>query len=296
MSNFTWGMCMNKNRKGVKHNKLRNSGLLFEFLLRQVTSDILNKDSENRALKIIKKRFNEYTELGKELTLYNVLINQKFDSDKKADFFITEAIKSRKKINDKVLRREKYNLIKEISQHFDLNKFLSSKVVDYKVYASAYKLFNHYDDLSPEEKTIAHFNLIENITTHKNKQVVNKLTEIDIQDTDLRILTYRVLLEKFNQKYDHLDTSQKNLLREYINSVSNTASLKEYVNRETKRIKLDLKRYSKRVDDKVTGIKLNEAANSIDKFCGVLKSTRVSDKAITQLMRYYQLVKELKKV
>jgi len=293
MSNFTWSICMKKNKKSVKHNKLRNSGLLFEFLLRQITSDILNKDSENRALKIIKKRFNEHTELGKELSLYNVIINQKFNSDKKADFFITETIKSRKRLNEKVLRRERYNLIKEISQYFNLNELLSSKVSNYKVYASAYKIFNYYDNLSPEEKTIAHFNLIENITTFKHHK--RQLTEINAHDKDLRILAYRVLLEKFNQKYDHLDISQKNLLREYINSVSNTASLKDYVSQEIAQVKRDLKQYSKKVDDKVTIIKLNEVTNSINKFCEISKSVRVPDKAITQLMRYYQLVRELKK-
>ena len=57
-----------------KHNKIRNTGLLYEFLLRQITADVLNKDDKSKALSIVKSRFNENTELGKELALYSIII------------------------------------------------------------------------------------------------------------------------------------------------------------------------------------------------------------------------------
>ena len=125
----------------VKHNKIRNTGLLFEFLLRQITSDVLNKNNDSKAVTIVKEKFNENTELGKELALYNILINKKFNDDKRADYFINEVITERKKLNNSVLKREKYNLIKEIKGNYDLQNFLSSKVGNYSVYASIYKLF-----------------------------------------------------------------------------------------------------------------------------------------------------------
>ena len=123
-----------------KHSKIRNTGLLFEILLRQVTADILDKRRKNKALDIIKENFNKNTELGKELGLYNVLLNQKFNSDKKADYFITEVVKNHAKLNSSRLRREKYNVIKEIKNSFDIPKLLSSKVPNYKIYASIYKI------------------------------------------------------------------------------------------------------------------------------------------------------------
>ena len=125
----------------VKHNKLRNTGLLFEFLLRQITSDVLNKIDGSKAVAIVKNKFNENTELGKELALYNIIINKKFSGDRKADYFINEVLKERTNLNSTSLKREKYNLIKMISEHYDLQKFISSKVDNYKVYASTYKLF-----------------------------------------------------------------------------------------------------------------------------------------------------------
>ena len=135
----------------VKHNKIRNTGLLFEFLLRQITSDVLNKDQNSKAVSIVKQKFNENTELGKELALYNILITKKFKSDSKADYFINEVMKTRSDLNNSILRREKYNLIKEIQSNYNLQKFMSSKVPNYKVFASIYKLFE-YNTLSPDEK------------------------------------------------------------------------------------------------------------------------------------------------
>ena len=279
------------NSKKVKHNKIRNTGLLFEFLLRQTTVDVLSKIKTSDALNIIKKRFNEKTELGKERALYNLLVNKKFNSDKKADFFISEVIIARQKINISLLKREKFNLIKEIRVKYDLEKFLSSKVPNYKVYASIYKLFEQQENLSPEEKTESYFNLMENITS-KETIKLSETTGIKLpDDEDLRTIAYRVLLEKFNQKYSHLNGSQKKLLRTYINNISNTNSLKEYIEKQVPIIRKELKQYKKKVDDKITKIKLNEAINSIDKFC-IAKHTKVAkDSTVIQMMRYYELIK-----
>ena len=279
----------------VKHNKIRNTGLLFEFLIRQITSDILNNDKKSKAVSIVKKGFNERTELGKELALYNIILNKKFNSDKKADYFINEVIKSRQDLNNTVLKRERYNLIKEIQITYDLQKFMSSKVSNYKTYASIYKLFEHTKVLSPDEKTESFFNLVEHITTKESiklSDTINKLPD----DQDLRILTYKTLLEKFNQKYTKLNLSQKNLLKEYINNVSNTNSLKDTLKLIVKELKKDLKTHSKNLQDKVVKIKMNEAIKSIDKMCGVnLKSNLVKDSHVVQTMRYLELLKELKK-
>ena len=280
----------------LKHNKIRNTGLLYEFLLRQITLDVLNSDKVSNAVKIIKKRFNENTELGKELALYNILTTKKFKSDKKAEYFITEVINARHKLNNSILKRERYNLIKTIKENYDLMKFMSSKVKNYKAHASAYKLFEYSSTMSPEQKTESFFNLIEHVTTKNNNIKLSETVGNELPDNqDLRILTYKTLLEKFNQKYTKLNLSQKNLLREYINNISNTSSLKEYVEKEIPKIKGGLKKYSKNLTDDIVKIKLKEAINSIDKFCKLTESKLVEDTTVVQLMRYYELLKELKK-
>ncbi len=279
----------------VKHNKIRNTGLLFEFLLRQITSDVLNKDN-GQAVKIVKEKFNENTELGKELALYNVLITKKFKSDSKADYFINEVMKARNDLNNSVLRRERYNLIKEIQSNYNLQKFMSSKVPNYKTYASIYTLFEYDKSLSPDQKTESFFNIVEHVTTNDNSIKLSETVRTLPDDEDLRILTYKTLLEKFNQKYTKLSAAQKNLLREYINNVSNTNSLKDTLKEIVKGLKQDLKKHSKNLKDEVVKIKMTEALKSINKFCGLNdKSDVVKDEYVVQTMRYLELLKELKK-
>ena len=280
----------------VKHNKIRNTGLLFEFLLRQITSDVLNKDNNGKAVEIVKQKFNENTELGKELALYNILITKKFKSDSKADYFINEVMKARDDLNNSTLRRERYNLIKEIQSNYNLQKFMSSKVPNYKTYASIYTLFEFNKSLSPDQKTESFFNIVEHVTTNDKSIKLSETVRTLPDDEDLRILTYKTLLEKFNQKYTKLSSDQKNLLREYINNVSNTNSLKDTLKEIVKGLKEDLQTHSKNLQDKVVKIKMTEAIKSINKFCGLNdKSNVVKDEYVVQTMRYLELVKEVKK-
>ena len=279
----------------VKHNKIRNTGLLFEFLLRQITSDVLNKNN-GQAVNIVKDKFNENTELGKELALYNILITKKFKSDSKADYFINEVLKARSDLNNSRIRREKYNLIKEIQSNYDLQKFMSSKVPNYKTYASIYTLFEYKNSLSPDQKTESFFNIVEHVTTNDKSIKLSETVQTLPDDEDLRILTYKTLLEKFNQKYTKLSGAQKNLLREYINNVSNTNSLKDTLKEIVKGLKEDLKQHSKNLKDEVVKIKMTEALKSINEFCGLNdKSNVVKDEYVIQTMRYLELLKELKK-
>ena len=279
----------------IKHSKVRNTGLLYEILLRQITADVLNKNERSKAVSIVKEKFNERTELGKERTLYHILVNKKFESDKKADYFINEVLNQRAQLNNSALRREKYNLIKELKDNYDLQKILSSKVSNYKVYASIYKLFEYGDKLTASDKTESHFNLVEHVTTKKENINLSHTVNLP-NDEDLRILTYKTLLEKFNSKYSKLNLAQKNLLREYINNISNSSSLKEYIIKQAPKIKSGLRKYSKNLTDKVVQIKLKEAIKSLDKLCGVTdKSKVIKDSHVLQSMRYLELLRELKK-
>ena len=277
-----------------KHNKLKNTGMLFEFLLRQVTVDVLNKKKTSEAVKIIKKRFNENTEVGKELGLYNLLLKKKFEDDKKADFFLAEILRQRSKLNKTHLSREKYNIIKEINQHYDSKNLFSAKLENYKPYASIFKLFEGGVKLSPDDKTDSYFIVMENITTihkEKNSDYLKKY----FKDKDIRVLAYKKLLEKFNEKYTDLTSNQKLVLKEYINSISNSNEFNKFVNSKLPTLKKSLKSRVKKVTNKVLRIKLTEAINCVDKFC-LNESKTTKDDSVVQLLRYYELDKELKKI
>jgi len=277
-----------------RHSKLRNAGLLFEFLLRQVTVDVLNKKTDSPAIKIIKKQFNEHTEIGKELALYNLITTKKFKSDKKADFFLSEVLRQRQKLNNSVLRREKYNIIKSIKEHYDVNKLFSSSVPNYKVYASTYKLFEGMSELSADEKTESYFIILENVTTITNKKTDTFIHE-EMKDKDLRILSYKALLEKFNKKYTNLSDAQKQVLKEYISNISNTNNFSSFVANQIPILKAKLNKKVNKVKDKVLKIKLQESINCVDKFC-LNESKQTDDNSVVQLLRYYELDKELNKI
>jgi len=277
-----------------KHSKLRNTGLLFEFLLRQVTVDVLNKQKNSKALKIIKKRFNEHTEVGRELALYNALITKKFKSDKKADYFLAEVLRQRQSLNNPKLKREKYNIVKEISTIYNPKNLFSSKVNNYVVYASIYKLFEGINTISADEKTESYFNIVEQITT-KHRVENKSYVSTELNNKDIRILSYRVLLEKFNKKYSNLSNEQRTILKEYINNISNTNNFYSIVGKKLETLKGELTTKIPKIKDKVLKIKLNEAVKCIDKFC-TSESKTAEDKSVIQLLRYYELDKELSKV
>ena len=285
----------------IKHSKFRNTGILFELLSRQIAVDVLNNNN-SKSITILKKYFNENTTLGKESRLYQTLINEKFNSETKATHFLDNVIKNRQKLVNSVLRREKYNLIKEIKETFNIEDFFKSRIPNYKVIASIYKLFQAEtvnEDFDPSVSTKCRFSIIEHITQNKASADIAKETEkrtkkiiegFEKQDKDLKLLSYQILVDKFNNKYKSLNSAQRNLLKEYINNISNTNSLREFIDNEVVKVKKILKKHLPKVDDPVTKIKLNEAINQTStSTTGKL----VRDKHVVTLMRYYQLIKEL---
>ena len=280
----------------TKHSKIRNTGILFELLTRQITVDVLNNDKKGSAAKILKEFFNKKTQLGKEYELYRVLTVENYTSEIKANHLVDAVVKARQKLNNSQLKREKYNLIKEVRTNYDINDFFMARIPNYKVNASIYKLFSVEGNMNPQTETESRFTIVENITRKKisDKKKEDVMVEgYKKQEKDLRLLAYGILVEKFNKKYSSLSKSQKTLLREYINNISNTNSLKELVETETLRVKSKLQSFLPKVDDKVTKIKLKEAINQAE---ALMKGRIVEDKQVVTLMRYYQLVKELENV
>ena len=230
--------------KRAKHSKIKNTGILFELLSRQITQDIISDDTKSKSIDLLKKYFNEKTEIGKENQLYQVLVKTNYNSTAKAQRLVEAVLKSRSKINNKKLKNEKYNLIKSISETYKTEDFFRSRIPNYKVHASIYKLFlsESLEALNPLDEVDSNFTIIEHITGRKMTKDVKKdaevIKEFKNQDKDLRLLSYQLMVDNFNKKYKTLNTPQKNLLKEYINNISNTNSLREFVNDEVKKYKM----------------------------------------------------------
>ena len=276
----------------IKHSKYKNTGILFELLTRQITADTLSGDS-NKSLEFLKKHFNSKTELLKEYKIYHTLSTKKYSKDSQATILIETLVENNKNLNKSKLRREKYNLIKEIKENYDITDFFNSKIKNYKIMASIFNLLEN-PNISPLSTVNSKVTILEHITNKtksKPKNIV--LEQLKSSDKSTRLLTYKVILEKFNNKYNDLADNQKLLLKEYVNSVSNSPSLKAYINQEIKHIKLNLNKYLKKIEDKAIAIKLVEIKDLIQPLS---KNLSVQDENVANLLNYYELINELKTI
>jgi len=280
----------------IKHSKYKNTGILFELLVRQITADTLS-GNDSKATNILKKYFVK-TELGREYKLYETLSKHKNLTEGKAEVVINSVIESSKNLNRGALKRQKYNLIQEIAKYYNLDEFFATKLPSYKVHAALYTLLEIYnsENLSNPDQIINNkIAILESLTTRAvNKQKVEDdlMTEFQSYDKDLRILTYKVLLEKFNGKYASLNDNQKTVLKEFINSVDSTPKLKEFYNTKINEIKNELTSLASKVTDKVVKIKLNEVNNML---LPLGKVAKVGNDDLVNLLQYYALLEELTK-
>jgi hypothetical protein len=278
----------------IKHSKYKNTGILFELLVRQITADTLS-GTESKAANILKKYFTK-TELGREYKLYESLFKYTNISEAKADVVVTTLIESSKQLNRSALKRQKYNLIKEIKANYNIEDFFKTKLPNYKAQAALYTLLEVYNSENLSNPT----QIIENKTAlleHLTQSTIDKnevqnsiLEEFKNQDKDIRVLTYRVLLEKFNDKYADLNENQKSVLKEFINSVDSTPKLKDFYNTKINEIKAYLTKLNASVTDKAIQIKINEVITILP---SLGKNDKASDDNLVNLLQYYQLVEEL---
>ena len=274
----------------LKHSKFKNTGILFELLVRQIASDTLS-DNTCYATKIIQNHFRKGSQLARELKLYQSLTKENFDSEYKASEFLNIILKERAKLNEGVLRREKYNLIKSIKDSYIIEDFFKYRVSNYREMASAYKLFENVESTSPKEYVECKNTIFEAITTDKVVIKEEKVSEeYSKQPKEVRFLAYKFLVDSFNSKYSGLSESQKLILKNYINNIDNSDTLRKFVVSEVAKLRRELK--SIKISDKVTKIKLNETVNLISE---LTKHKVINENQILALLRYHQLLQELRR-
>lgn len=279
----------------IKHSKLRNTGILFELLTRQIVFDTISGQN-SKAIDIVKKYFVN-SELSKEHKLYQFIINSNILSESKAETLIETILAGYRKLNKSQLKKEKYNIIKEIKQNYNINEFFKYKIKNYKELASIYTLFESYNTsefIEPSQIVDNRCNLLEYITKqeiNKNKVEDDVLSEYLKLDKGTRLIAYKSLIEKFNRKYSNLMFEQKQILAEYINNIDNILKLKECFNQHNIKLRKQLNELSRRIDDATIKIKLTETINLLQPLD---KNQNVKDENIISLLQYYELLDELK--
>ena len=277
----------------IKHSKYKNTGILFELLVRQITADTL-KGVNSPAIDILKEHFVK-TSLGKEYKLYESILKSKVVSEGRATLVIDTLLEASTKFNRKSLKKQKYNLINQIKKHYDLESFFGSKVSNYKELAALYTLIESINSKkisNPKQLVDNKITLLEHLTKKEIKEDSKQtiMEEFSGYDKDVRTLTYKVLLEKFNTKYDSLTNDQKQVLKEYINSVESTPDLRNFYNTKINELKATLKEENINVKDKAIQIKITEVAKYLTELD---KTDKVGDDNLVDLLRYYQLVNEI---
>jgi hypothetical protein len=280
----------------IKHSKYKNTGILFELLVRQITADTL-KGGDSPAIDLLKKYFVK-TSLGREYKLYESVLKSKVLSESKANITITTILESSKSFNRTSLKKQKYNLINEIKNHYDLDVFFGAQIKNYKELAALYTLIegqNLGEEVNTDQLINNKITLFEHLTKKEispsQKDIV--LEEFKSYDKDTRILTYKILLEKFNNKYDVLSKEQKEVLKEYINSVDSTPGLRDFYNSKVRELKNTLIEESENIKDKATKVKVVEISKLLNE---VDKSTKIDSENLVDLLQYYELVNEIKSV
>jgi uncharacterized protein YdeI (YjbR/CyaY-like superfamily) len=278
----------------IKHSKYKNTGILFELLVRQITADTL--DGKDSPVKELLKKYFVKTELGKEYKLYETLLTKTILTEGKANMVVDTLLESSKNINRRAVKKQKYNLISDIQTHYNLNEFFNHRLPNYKIQAAFYTLLEAYSmdaDFNPTVIINNKVTILEHLTaaTITEKQVRDTVLEdYKNSDKDTRSLTYRIILEKFNGKYDELNNHQKSILKELINSIDNTPRLKEFYSSKSNEIKKDLIVLNKKTTDPVTKIKINEVVSLIKPLD---KNAKVTDNDLVNLLQYCDLLTEL---
>jgi hypothetical protein len=282
----------------IKHSKYRNTGLIYELLVKQIAADVL-ENKESSAIQILKKYYSGKTTLAKEYKLYEFVVKNNSVSQSKAETIISTITEVSRKFNQKILKEQKYALISEIKSKYNIDEFFSVDVRDYKALASLYCLLEAQNNSNLVDPSF----LINNKTTLLEHLTSKKQNEEDVKDSlieqyskydkDLKLLTFKILLEKFNEKYANLLPEQKYILKEFITSVNSSKKLFTLVNKELSKISEEVKKLGDKVTDDIIKIKLDEVSKSIQP----LKPTdKVNDTHLVNLMQYYELVNELNKL
>ena len=278
-----------------RHSKYKNTGILFELLVRQITNDMMLGNSKSPAVQLVKEFFRKGSELNRELQLYQTLQKTRFGREDKANTLIDTVISEFKKINKGRLAKQKYNLIREIKNNYVLENFFKTKVPSYKINASIWRILEANGN-NPTKTVQSRYYIIENITNKKvEKQKIDEVSnELNKHDKDLRLLSYKILLEKFNNKYGKtLQQGQKRILKEYIENISNTEGIKKFIVGEIDKLTSSIGILTSGVSDKIVRIRLSEVNNQLAK---IKQSKVINETHILSCMRSYSLIKELKNV
>ena len=264
-----------------KHNKKRNTALLYEYLVKELTRCVLKEDlnTKKKIISILKEFFQKDSVLAKELSIYKSISEPALITKTLAEKILSESKKQFESLNKEEVFKQQTKLIKEINSTINADIF-SNFVPQYKSLATIYQLFNM--DSSPKKKVILEEKVIDLMTQSQE----TKDMEVPVHNN----LVFKKFIEGFNKQYGNsLLNEQKELLNRYIISSfdENELELKVYVNEELGRIKEVLTLIQ---DESSFKGKANKIFEAINRF----KETKLDASSIKKILHLQQLAGEIK--
>jgi hypothetical protein len=265
----------------MSHNKKRNTGFVYEALVRELTKAIVvEKDTEKqqKIRSVLKYYFNPEKPLGKELQLYKAL--QENIEEKYAQRYIDVIKNEYAMLSQSDIEREHSKLINEINKNINPNVF-NNFVPNYKNLATIAQIFS--SKTHPKDKVLLEENLLNNLIKEEVKE-----------DNKVDNLVYNTFIKKFNETYGNsLLREQKELLSRYITSFSdNGLELKIYLNEEISVLKEKLNKLSE-TDEFKNNSQLLEGISGVKNYLDDFNKTELNDDTLKKVLKIQELVKEV---
>ena len=275
------------------HNKKRNVGIIYELLLRSISSSLINDDkpSAQKVLNIVGKRFDKSTEIYKEFRLFNALAKSTVSNSAVTAAILTEAKQAARRCDFSKLNKEKSYLIRDINYNINDSNFYHRRIPEYKIYATIQTLLNGWREGDRADLTrIVQYE--SKVAEHLLNEKENPLLEEDI-NTDVNSLVVNIMAEKINKRYQgHLNDEQAKVIRDYVFSLSEGKD--DRILKRLKEIKdrtiMDLKLFRDMTDNKILLKKIDEVKEKIT----TESFEKVDDNSISRFLVLIKLRQELK--
>lgn len=270
------------------HNKKRNVGIVYEQLVFTVSKAMIDNDKNtaNKAIKIIKTYFSPGTELYKEYRLFNALVQTHVGSDALASRILEETKIASSQYDISKLRQEKSNLINEVNRVFGKDDFYMTPVKNYKLLATIHTLMEEWRNKTPDVMRRVQYEakLHEWLMTPKTEIIVEDMKTPDVND-----LTVKVMRGSFNKKFgSDLNENQRALIKSLVFEGDHDKIRSRMESQRKKAIAL-MKSYQSQCDSSHVRSKIPQSLALLES----LDSSDTSDKNIAKFLTVSQLCEEL---
>jgi hypothetical protein len=283
-----------RNKKTVfhNHNKKRNVGMIYEFLIQYMTRKLVENDNvaSDKAFKILKKHYKKSSVLYKEFRLFNSLITTTTSSEGIASRILREAKRAVLAHDNARLDKEKSLLIREINHTLSDSNFYKQNLKDYRLYATVQCLINDWKKPC-EDNVIRVAEYEDEIVQWLIKEKAEVQEEKQYSEADRFVI--KLMTEKFNKKYSgSITDEQQKLLKLYAFSEDTSAANElmselKCLSAETKMLIEDY--CVNNTSDNYVAQKLNSICESV----GLINLSELSDSDMSTFLMLFQLNKEL---